>query len=87
MSLFTIVLPSNYANILQLSLTTILFFVFLHLFLKITFTMEDFPKLFGLMNSWFNKELCTFVLIVLLSVLFTNFVLTSVISIESNPKY
>lgn len=83
MSLFTIILPSNYANIVQISLTTLFFFFFLHFFLKMTFTIEDFPKFFGLFGSWFNKELCTFVLIVLLSILFTNFVFTSIFSIQT----
>ncbi len=85
MSLFTIILPSNYATILRLTLFTLLFFVFFHFFLKITFTSDNLPKLFGLFDSWFNKELCTIVLLVLLSILFTNFVLTSVLSIETHP--
>jgi hypothetical protein len=82
MAIFNIVVPSTYTNSIQLTLTTVFFFFFLHFFLKITFTFDNFPKLFGLFGSWFNKELCTFVFIVLLSILFTNFVLTSILSIQ-----
>jgi hypothetical protein len=82
-ALINIILPHYFASIIRIILCIILFFTLLHIFLKLVFPVGLISKSMGLMDSWFNPELCTIVFIILLCVLFTNFIMMNFISIQS----
>jgi hypothetical protein len=82
MSLFSVVIAQPYSSYLRTGLFIALFFTFLHLFTKLTWKIEKLIANFNLDGEWFNCHLVSFVAVVILSALFAQFVLTSILVIE-----
>jgi hypothetical protein len=81
-SLLTFIVAKPYSSYIRTALSVIIFFAFLHLFVKITWKMAKLIPNFNIDGNWFNYDLISFISIVALSALFTQFVMTSVIVIE-----
>jgi hypothetical protein len=84
MALFTFVTSPMISFYTKLILQVILFFAFLHLFVCVTET--KLTSGFGLDAECCNVQLCSFVLLVLLSILFTDFVLRYIVLIVSEEE-
>ena len=81
-SLFTFIVAKPYSSYIRTALAIIFFFAFLHLFIKITWKMTKLIPNFNIDGEWFNYDFVSFISIVTLSALFTQFIMTSVIVIE-----
>jgi hypothetical protein len=81
MPLFTVVIAKPHSSYIRTALFLVFFFAFLHLFVKMTWKMRKLELTF-LDGEWFNSEFLSFAAVILLSALFAQFVLSSVIVIE-----